>query len=89
MDVLCSEEDLFESLSTREMHRKLYAAMEAVLTPREREILIRRYGLTDNVPQTQREIAARCGISRSYVSRIEKKALGKLEAALSQQGRAE
>ena len=75
MDVIDSEEDLFEDLSAREMQQ--------VLTPREREILTLRYGLSNQPPQTQRELAARCGISRSYVSRIEKKALKKLEDALS------
>ena len=57
--------------------------MDACLDDRERRIIICRYGLDDHPPQTQREIAARCGISRSYVSRIEKKALKKLEDALS------
>ena len=78
MDVIDSEEDLFEDLSAREMHGKLREIMQQVLTPREREILTLRYGLSNQPPQTQRELAARCGISRSYVSRIEKKALKKL-----------
>ena len=83
MDVIDSEEDLFEDLSTREMHGKLHEIMDQVLSSREKEILSLRYGLSNRPPQTQREIAARCGISRSYVSRIEKKALKKLEGALS------
>ena len=83
MDVIDSEEDLFEDLSTREMHGKLHEIMDQVLSSREKEILSLRYGLSNRPPQTQREIAARCGISRSYVSRIEKKALKKLEEALS------
>ena len=83
MDVIDSEEDLFEDLSAREMHGKLREIMQQVLTPREREILTLRYGLSNQPPQTQRELAERCGISRSYVSRIEKKALKKLEDALS------
>ena len=83
MDVIDSEEDLFEDLSTREMHGKLHEIMDQVLSSREKEILSLRYGLSNRPPQTQREIAARCGISRSYVSRIEKKALKKLEDALS------
>lgn len=56
--------------------------VDSCLTAREREIVCLRYGLDGRVPQTQREIASRCGISRSYVSRIEKKALGKLEQAM-------
>lgn len=69
MDVIDSEEDLFEDLSTREMHGKLHEIMDQVLSSREKEILSLRYGLSNRPPQTQREIAARCGISRSYVSR--------------------
>lgn len=83
MDTICSEEDLFEDLSTREMHGKLYEIMDRVLTPREKTVLILRYGLGDRTPKTQREIAAALGISRSYISRIEKKALATLQQALS------
>ena len=82
MDTICSEEDLFEDLSTREMHGKLYEIMDRVLTPREKTVLILRYGLGDRTPKTQREIAAALGISRSYISRIEKKALATLQQAL-------
>ena len=53
-----------------------------VLTEREADIIRRRYGLDGRLPQTQKQVAALYGISRSYVSRIEKKALGKLEEAL-------
>ncbi len=80
MDVICAEDDLFDNLSARETYTRLYQAIERVLTPREREILTLRYGLGGRVPRTQREIAAQLGISRSYVSRIEKKALNRLEA---------
>jgi len=85
IDVVSSEEDLFDDLSTKELYGRLYEAMEQVLTEREREILCLRYGLGNRLPQTQREIAAQCGISRSYVSRIEKKALSKLEEVLRDQ----
>ena len=83
MDVICADEDLFENLSTKEMNRQLYDAMARALTPRERTILILRYGLGGRDALTQREIAAKCGISRSYVSRIEKKALKSLQEALN------
>ncbi len=86
MDVLCAEDDLFDDLSSRESYAKLREAIESALTPREREILTLRYGLGDTAPQTQREIADKLGISRSYVSRIEKKALGKLEEAFRRSG---
>ena len=82
MDVLCSDEDLFEDLSARQTYRKLYEVMDTVLSPRERMVITLRYGLRDRTPLTQREIAAKCGISRSYVSRIDKKALPALQQAL-------
>ena len=82
MDTICSEEDLFEDLSTRELHGQLRAVMEQVLTPREKAIVSLRYGLSGGAPLTQREIAEQCGISRSYVSRIEKKALRAIREAL-------
>ena len=82
MDVICSDEDLFEDLSRREMAVRLHRAMEEVLTERERLVLTLRYGLGDRTPLTQRQVAERCGISRSYISRIEKKALRTLSEAL-------
>ena len=69
LDTICSEEDLFEELSTRELHGQLRALVERVLTPREKLVVTLRYGLDGHAPLTQREIAAQCGISRSYVSR--------------------
>jgi len=84
MEVVASDEDLFEDLSGKEMVAKLRAAMATCLTDRERSILTMRYGLGGRTPLTQREVASQCGISRSYVSRIEKKALEKLEEALGE-----
>ena len=69
MEVVCSDEDLFDDLSSREMVGKLRKAMEQCLTQRERHVLTLRYGLGGRQPLTQREIAAQCNISRSYVSR--------------------
>lgn len=86
MDTICTEEDLFEHLSTRELYIKLYDAMEQVLTDREKMVIKMRYGIGGATPKTQREIAAQCNISRSYVSRIEKKALSKLEQAFEAGG---
>ena len=86
MDVLCTDDDLFDNLSARETYSRLYRAMEQVLTDRERLVIRLRYGLGGQPPCTQREIADQCGISRSYISRIEKKALGKLEEALAAGG---
>ena len=62
--------------------RKVRHCVATCLTDRERSIITLRYGLDDRPPRTQREIASRCGISRSYVSRIEKRALEKLEQAM-------
>lgn len=84
MDVICSEEDLFEQLSDKEIYAKLYEKLQTVLEPRERRIIILRYGIGNQKPLTQREIADLCGISRSYVSRIEQKALKKLQTALDE-----
>lgn len=84
MDVICSEDDLFEQFSDKEIYAKLYQMIDACLEPREREIILLRYGIGNRKPQTQREIAQKCGISRSYVSRIEKKALQKLQKALEE-----
>lgn len=82
MDVICVEDDMFEALSLKENCRKLRGVMEKTLTERENEIVTMRYGLGGAKPMTQREAAKLCGISRSYVSRIEKRALEKLREAL-------
>lgn len=84
MEVIRSDEDLFDELSGRETYEKLYEAMAGCLTPREQQIVTLRYGLGGTACLTQREIASKCGISRSYVSRIEKRALEKLEQALQE-----
>ena len=86
MDVICSDEDLLEDLSNRELYGELYEALEKELTKRERLIICMRYGIGGDQPYTQREVAQKTGISRSYVSRIEKKALKKLEDALKKRG---
>ena len=58
--------------------------MEKVLTERERSVVIARYGLADGEPRPQHDVARRMGISRSYVSRIEKRALQKLREAMGE-----
>ena len=78
MDVISVEDTMLDDLSDRESQIRLRTLVATCLAPREREIIERRYGLNGRLPQTQREIAAKCGISRSYVSRLEKKALEKL-----------
>ena len=82
MDVVSDDWDLLEQISTRESVGQLRKAIESCLTDQERQGIILRYGLNGNLPQRQREVAKQTGISRSYVSRIEKRALEKLRAAL-------
>ena len=82
MDVLAVDDDLLEELDTRDACRKVRRCVQTCLTPRERLVITLRYGLDERPPRTQREIAAQCGISRSYVSRIEKRALEKLGEAM-------
>ncbi len=84
MDVICSDDDLFEQMSDKEIYARLHETVESCLEPREKVVIRMRYGLGNGRPLTQREIAKHCGISRSYVSRIEKRALQKLEAALKE-----
>lgn len=81
-DVLYEEEDLLERISLREDSRRLRACVERALNEREREIIKLRYGLDQCPPLPQREVAAMLNISRSYVSRLEKKALEKLRAEM-------
>lgn len=80
---LCTEKDDVElSLEKRETLGELKEAMDKVLDDRERDIIIRRYGLFGKEEETQQEVGKRYDISRSYVSRIEKRALQKLREAL-------
>ncbi|MDF2906599.1 MAG: sigK [Herbinix sp.] len=73
-----AEIDIVENIVLEDDIKKLYHIIGKVLTDREREIICLRYGLSNHKEVTQREIAGKLGISRSYVSRIEKKALKKL-----------
>ena len=82
LDVLAQEDDLCEQVGRAEIRSKLQRAIQTALTDREAEIIRLRYGLSGGEPQTQRQLAERFSISRSYVSRIEKRALEKLRDAL-------
>lgn len=73
-----NQPDIIENMELTGNIRRLLALMDTNLTERERRIIIMRYGLYGNREVTQNEIGEALGISRSYVSRIEKKALGKL-----------
>ena len=81
LDIIESEEtDIVERMAFAGNVKKMYRLIDELLTAREREIICLRYGLYQRKPVTQREIAGMFGISRSYVSRIEKRALEKLRA---------
>ena len=82
LDVVASDEDLFEDLSRKEEARKLRAAIDKCLTQREKAVIRLRYRLDGGTPFRQQDVASKLGISRSYVSRIEKRALEKLRREL-------
>ena len=82
MDVISEERDLLEELTNREAGVLVRRAVETCLTEQERQVIRLRYGLDGEEPLRQRQVAERTGISRSYVSRIEKRALEKLRSAL-------
>lgn len=83
LDILESnEKDIYEQISLKEDTQNLYKYFTKVLTPREQTIIKLRYGLFGAPETTQKDIASALGISRSYVSRIEKKALDKLSRVL-------
>ena len=86
MDVVAQEDDMAERIGNAELCQELLQSIENCLTKREAKIIRLRYGLDGAAPMTQKETAQLCGISRSYVSRIEKKALEKLRLSLGESG---
>ena len=82
MDVVSEDTDLYEQISARESVGQLRKAVANSLTAQEQHVINLRYGLDGKKPHRQREVADICGISRSYVSRIEKRALEKLRREL-------
>ncbi|MBR3686461.1 MAG: RNA polymerase sporulation sigma factor SigK [Clostridia bacterium] len=82
MDVISSEEDMAGEVERKILSEKALKYIKTALSQRERQIIVMRYGLFGVKELTQREIAEKLGISRSYVSRIEKSALEKLKSAL-------
>ena len=89
MDIIAEDDNIIDRIDLRIRTEQLYRYVGEVLTPRERRIIEMRYGLFGRPPMTQREVAARLHISRSYVSRIEKKALGALRQRFDGQTDAE
>ena len=86
IDILSEDDDMDEHLQADEVSRALRRCIDEALDAREAEIIRLRYAIGGGEALTQRETAQRCGISRSYVSRIEKKAIEKLRAALQADG---
>lgn len=86
-DIICCEDSGLSAVEEQDRYHAMHRALAGCLSPREREIIRLRYGIGLASPLPQREIAARLGISRSYVSRIEKRALEKLREALEREGR--
>ena len=87
IDVISSDECIADDIDKKIRIEKALKYVETVLTPRERQIIIMRYGLYGRRALTQRETAERLKISRSYVSRIEKGALEKLLAAFERKNK--
>ena len=86
LDVLADDEDMAERIGDADLCCQLRGLIDRVLLPREASIIRLRYGMDGGDALTQKQTAVRVGVSRSYVSRIEKKALEKLRAALTQEG---
>ncbi len=82
MDVICTEESLDNEISKKLTSAKALQLVNKVLDPRQKRIIVMRYGLNGKKPLTQRQIAEKLNISRSYVSRIEKSAISKLRLYL-------
>ena len=86
LDTMAVDDTIIDSIDVKIKSERLYRYLQSALTPREREVVCRRYGLCGFAPQPQRVVAKRLGISRSYISRIEKKALEKLRQEFEEQG---
>ena len=82
------DSDLLEQVMNRELSEQLHRTVEQCLTQQEQQIIRLRYGLSGKPPMRQREVAEITGISRSYISRIEKKALLKLRAGYERRQKA-
>ena len=82
MEVIAEEGDLLEKVAVQEQRIQLRKLVNQCLTEQERQVIALRYGLQGGVPKRQREVAQMTGLSRSYISRIEKRALEKLRAEM-------
>ncbi len=82
MDVVAEDSDLLEQIAAREQAGQLWQAIDCCLSACEKQVIRLRYGLDGQTPKRQREVAEVTGLSRSYISRIEKRALQKLRQEL-------
>ena len=87
MDVICGDESLIDDIDYKIKCEQLYKYLSKISGSREYEIIVLRYGLNSERPLTQREIAKKMQISRSYVSRLEKKGIDYLKSQFNIQGR--
>ena len=78
IDVICSDDNIADDIEVKIRTQRMMRLVRTALSARERRIITMRYGLGGEKPLTQRETAERLGISRSYVSRLEKSAISKL-----------
>lgn len=85
-DMISVDDTIAEDIDLRECSSRAMSFVLMQLSQREREIMIKRYGLDGSVPETQKKVAQSLGISRSYVSRIEKSAIEKLRAYMKRHG---
>ena len=82
VDIMSSEEEVADIIEMKSQVKKLRENILSELDSRERAIIVKRYGLDGRKALTQREIAQKLNISRSYISRIEKKAVSKLKKGI-------
>ena len=85
-DIMSEEDNIIDCIDLHIKSEQLYDFIACCLDERERQIIVMRYGLGGTRPLTQREVAKKLEISRSYVSRIEKKAIGTLRTRFEREG---
>ncbi|MDL2233515.1 sigma-70 family RNA polymerase sigma factor [Ruminococcaceae bacterium OttesenSCG-928-L11] len=85
-DIMSDDENIFDHIDLRLKSEQMYRLIDKTLSEREKDILVMRYGLFAQKPLTQREVAKKLNISRSYVSRIEKKAISTLRKHFTKEG---
>ncbi|MEM1485688.1 sigma-70 family RNA polymerase sigma factor [Oscillospiraceae bacterium PP1C4] len=86
IDIMAEDDNIIDCIDLHIKSEQLYSFISGALDERERQIIVMRYGLCGNRPLTQREVAKKLDISRSYVSRIEKKAIDTLRSRFEKEG---